>query len=729
MLQRIARISYARRRLVVVGWIFLLVGLSVLGSALGGAFRSEFKVPGSDSQAFVDLVESRGFPSLGGRQGTVVFSARDGVDDAQVEEVMTGFFETIARDVKDVQVVSPYDDGSERQIAANGRVAYAEVNFADRANEQLLEDSDAVKADLARLDLPAGLRVELGGEVFRGEPELSSELIGVLCAIVILLVAFGSLLAMGLPILTALFGIGCGFALVTIATKFIDMPDVTTQATAMIGIGVGIDYALFIVTRYRQGLHDGLSPEAAVVRAIDTAGRAVLFAGTTVVISLLAMVAVGVQFMTGIGIGMALGVVATMAASVTLLPAVLGFVGRSIDRFALPGRRTNETQSRTSIWYRWSRIIQHRPWPACVAALGVLVLLGVPLLSMRLGFSDTGNLPTTDTTRRAYDMLSRGFGPGSNGPFYLGADLGSDGDPAVLDELQARLEELPGVALVTPAFTNDAGNAAVMTLVPTTSPQDERTNALLEHIRDDVVPAVTDGTGVEVHVGGITASAEDFAALTGRRLPLLIGIVLVLSFLLLMMVFRSVLVPLKAVVMNLLSIGAAYGLTVAVFQWGWGGGLIGIGKEGPIEAWAPLFLFAIIFGLSMDYEVFLLSRIREEYDRTHDNATAVADGLAATARVITAAAAIMVCVFGAFVLGPDRALKVFGFGLAIAVFLDATIVRMILVPATMELLGDRNWWLPGWLDRILPVVHVEPIDDVDAELEELLEGRDAVVEG
>jgi RND superfamily putative drug exporter len=485
----------------------------------------------------------------------------------------------------------------------------------------------------------------------------------------------------------------------------------------MIGLGVGIDYALLIVTRYRQGLRDGLEPESAIALSLNTAGRSVLFAGATVIIALLGMFVIGLDAIRGLAVACVLAVLTTMVASVTLLPAVLGFAGRNIDKFGLPHRKHAEGDYRESFWHRWSRVIQRRPWPAAIVGLVVLLVLAAPVFSLRLGFSDTGNRPTTDTTRRAYDLLSEGFGPGSNSPFLLVTELpNGESDLAVMQRLQQQLDETPGVRFASPPQPNEAGDAALMTVIPDRSPQDKETANLVEDLRDKVIPPVTAGTGLDVKVGGLTPVSNDFSDYTQVRLPIFIGAVLVLSFLLLMTVFRSLLVPLKAVIVNLLSIGAAYGVIVAVFQWGWGKSLIGVGKEGPIEAWAPMMLFAIVFGLSMDYEVFLLSRIKEEYDRSGDNALAVADGLAATARVITAAAAIMFCVFGSFVLGDERALKLFGMGLAVAVLVDATIVRLVLVPATMELLGDRNWWLPKWLDRLLPTVHVDPTTDLDREL-------------
>jgi len=463
-----------------------------------------------------------------------------------------------------------------------------------------------------------------------------------------------------------------------------------------------------------------MAPERATERAIDTAGRAVLLAGTTVIIAVLGLFTFGLDMIRGLAVGISLGVLMTMLAAVTLLPAVLGFVGQHIDRLGLPHRRRKQGAGRQSLWYRWSRLIQRRPWPALLIGAVALIAVALPVLSLRLGFGDAGNRPTSDTTRRAYDLLSEGFGPGFNGPLLLVAQTpGGAADEETLARLTGTLRKTPGVALASQPIRNQAGDAAILQVFPTSPPQDQETTDLVDRLRHQVVPAATAGSEVSVKVGGLTAAGLDFADYTATRLPWFVGTVLVLSFLLLMGVFRSVLVPLKAVVMNLLSIGAAYGVTVAVFQWGWGASLIGVGKEGPIEAWAPMMLFAVLFGLSMDYEVFLLSRIREDYDRTADNAVAVAGGLAATARVITAAAAVMVVVFSSFVLGADRSIKLFGLGLAAAVLLDATVVRMVLVPATMELLGDRNWWLPRWLDRLLPAIHVEATQDLDADLDQL----------
>jgi RND superfamily putative drug exporter len=528
------------------------------------------------------------------------------------------------------------------------------------------------------------------------------------------------------------------------------MPDFTTSLVAMIGLGVGIDYALFIVTRYREGLENGLSVEDAVVDAVNTSGRAVIFAGITVIISLLGLFLMGLAFARGLAIGAVVGVLLMIIASITFLPALLAMVKHRVNvttRAALvalvafvllsliavikhsiviflvglaitvgvtlislaikplrtPIKHRLKKAKELAFWYRWSRFIQRRPWTAALSATAILLVLSAPLASIRLGFGDNGNSPTNTTVRKAYDMLADGFGPGFNGPLYITVQGDAASNPDALASFVGTLQSTEGIAFAQSTPASADGSLALVIAYPTTAPQDAATYDLVKFLRSDVIPP----TGVDAKVGGFTASGADFATAIGSRMPYLFIGVLSLSFLLLMAVFRSLLVPLKAVIMNLLSIGAAYGVLVAVFQWGWGISLIGVGKAGPIESWAPMMLFAIVFGLSMDYEVFLLSRVKEEYDRTGDNASAVADGLAATARVITAAALIMVFVFGSFVLGYDRDLKLFGLGLAVAVFIDATIVRMVLVPATMELLGDRNWWIPAWINRLLPKIDVE----------------------
>ena len=732
MLQRIATWCYRRRRTVVVLWIVALIAVSAIGSSVGSTFSQGFSLSGTESQQAADLLASR-FPARAGDEGQVVFAATSsdnqaGVRDAAVQAQMEAVFAEVAKVPGVTAVVSPYSPDGARQVSRDGDVAYATVQF-DRPAAKITDATiNQVRAvvDHAQLD---GVRVALGGRMFQEMGALGpAELIGILAAIVILLVAFGSLLAMGLPILIALFGIGIGLGLVELLSHVIATPDFATQLASMIGIGVGIDYALFIVTRYRQGLAEGLPPEHAVVRAIDTAGRAVVFAGCTVVISLLGLFLMGVDFVNGMAVGTSVTVGIVMLASITLLPAILGFAGFTIDRFSIRRNRAPKPREE-GMWFKWSRVVQRRPWAAFTGGLLILVVLAVPLFSMRLAFPDSGGNPTSDTTRRAYDLVADGFGAGFNGPLILAAEFPKGTNTSSLDTLVTRLRATPDVATVTEPTVNPAGDAAVIRVIPSSSPQSESTTELVDTLRSDVIPAVIAGTDVQVHVGGLTASSVDVSQRLSSRLPVFIGAVLVLSFLLLMAVFRSLLVPLKAVIMNLLSIGAAYGVVVAVFEWGWFSDVFGVEKTGPIAPFIPMMMFAILFGLSMDYEVFLLSRIREEYDRTGDNALAVADGLASTARVITAAALIMVTVFGSFVLGEATTIKLFGLGLATAIFIDATVVRMVLVPATMELLGDRNWWFPRWLDRIIPRLHVEAGPDVDAELAKLTAEEPAGVGG
>jgi RND superfamily putative drug exporter len=725
MLQRLAAWCYRRRRRVLVAWIVALVAVSAIGSNVGSTFSQGFSLSDTESQHAADLLASR-FPARAGDEGQIVFSHPDpgtgGVRDAAVQARMEHLFAEVA-DVHGVTaVVSPYTAEGAQQVARDGDIAYATVQF-DRAASKIPTSTIEHIRHLAHDAEGGGVKIALGGRMFQEGGGIGpAELIGIVAAIVILLVAFGSVLAMGLPILVALFGIGIGIAFVELLSHVIATPDIATQLASMIGIGVGIDYALFIVTRYRQGLEEGLEPEHAVVRAIDTAGRAVVFAGCTVVISLLGLFLMGVDFVNGMALGTSITVAIVMLASITLLPALLGFVGRTIDRLSVRRRSVVKPREQT-MWYRWSRVVQRRPWPAFAGGLAVLVVLAIPLLSMRLAFPDAGGNPTSDTTRQAYDLVAKGFGAGFNGPLVLAAEFpkGATGslDGHALDELAARLQHTPDVAAVVGPIPSPTGDAAVIRVIPSSSPQSVATTDLVGTLRDDVIPSAVRGSDVQVHVGGLTASSIDVSERLSSRLPLFIGAVLVLSFLLLMAVFRSLLVPLKAVIMNLLSIGAAYGVVVAVFEWGWGANILGVEQTGPIAPFVPMMMVAILFGLSMDYEVFLLSRIREEYDRTGDNAVAVADGLASTARVITAAALIMVTVFGSFVFGANTTVKLFGLGLATAILVDATVVRMVLVPATMELLGDRNWWFPRWLDRVIPRLHVEAGPDVDEELARL----------
>jgi RND superfamily putative drug exporter len=710
MLDRLARWSYRHRWRMLVIWIVAAAGIVTLGKVAGGDYANNFSLPGAESQHALDLLKAH-FPSESGGTVDIVFKAAKGVNDPAIKQAMEGYFAEIRALPRFAELSDPYQVASGApQISRDGTIAFARVDF--RVQAQDVPKSEALRLeDLGQAVAGPGLKIEFGGDVIQNAqqaPPGGAEAVGGIAAIIILLITFGSLLAMALPILSAAFGIVIGVFLVFLFANWISVPNFTPQIASMIGIGVGIDYALFIVTRYRQGLHEGREPQEATIVALTTAGRAVIFAGTIVVISLLGLLLMGFQFVQGIAVGAAAAVFATMLASITLMPAILGFVGRNIDRLHIPRLRRTENVSQRGFWYRWSRLIQRRPVATGLVGLIALAALSLPLFSMRLGAADAGNDPQHLTTRRAYDLLSEGFGPGFNGPLLLAARIPGQPGLAVLTRLQEQLQSTPGVAYVTPPFPNAATDTAVMRVYPTTSPQDAATSDLVHNLRDQVIPRVTQGTGVQVLIDGETAFFVDFAAKIGQRLPVLIGVVILLSFVLLMMVFRSLLVPLKAAVMNLLSIGAAYGVIVAVFEWGWGKSLIGVGKTGPIESWVPMMMFTILFGLSMDYEIFLLSRVREEYLRSRDNAEAVANGVAYTGRVITAAAAVMIAVFMSFVVGFDlRQIKEIGLGLAAAILVDATLVRMVLVPATMELLGDANWWFPKSLARWVPRIGVE----------------------
>jgi RND superfamily putative drug exporter len=712
-MRRFATWCTGHRKTVILSWIVALFGVGMIAGSVGSDFSEDFKLPASDSTDAFELLENR-FPAQSGDTATIVFKADGGVESPAVQKTMTGLFAEAAKLPHVSEVVSPYAGGGAAAISDDGKIAYATVQYDVFTNEIEKEDTKKLIEDAGAAN-GNGLQVELGGqpvEEARAEEEGdASFMIGLLAAVVILLITFGSVVAMGLPLITALFALGVGLSLVTLGTHVFDTAEFAPQLAAMIGLGVGIDYALFILTRFRNGLDEGLEPRQAAIAAVDTAGRAVLFAGVTVIIALMGMLLLGLSFLYGVAVAAALAVLMTMIAALTLLPALLTIAGRRVDKLRVPGlgARKPSTAENTR-WFRWSREIQRRPVASALLSGGLLILLCVPTLSLRLGSNDAGTDPAGTTTREAYDLLAEGFGPGFNGPFSIVAALPSKGDDAALTELRQALVDEEGVAEATEVMLNPARDTGVFQVYPTTSPQSEETTELLDQIRDEMIPAVEQRTGAQVHVGGITAIFEDFGTAIADKLPLFIGVVVLLSALLLMAVFRSILVPVKAIVMNLLSIGAAFGLIVAVFQWGWGASLIGVDGTGPIISFFPIFLFAIIFGLSMDYEVFLMSRIHEEWEKSHDATDAVTRGLALTGRVITAAAAIMVTVFLSFMIGEDRIIKLFGLGLASAIFIDAVIIRSVLVPAVMQLFGKRAWWLPAWLDRILPRLHVEPAE-------------------
>jgi putative drug exporter of the RND superfamily len=711
-MRRLAAWCIRHRRVTVLGWIAVLIVCVAGAGAAGATFKSNFDLPSSDSQRALDLLKHR-FPGQSGDSATIVFHTTPGpVTRPAVRARMQTMFARVAGLPHVRGVVSPYAPArvGGAAIAPGGRTAFGTVQF-DRRAISLPKSAVLSVIDTARRAGGPGLQVELGGQPIQNAQRTgrqgASEGIALLAAIVVLLLTFGSVVAMGLPIITALVALGTGLSLVTLATHVFDTSNFTPALAAMIGLGVGIDYALFIVTRFRTGLRDGLSVDDAVLNTMDTSGRAVLFAGATVVIALLGMFALGVTFLYGPAVASSLAVLLTMTASLTLLPAMLSKIGRRVDRWRVPGFGRTKPEG-TGFWYRWSRLIQRRPWPAAIISAALLVVLAIPVFSIELGSADAGTDPSSSTTRRAYDLLAAGFGPGFNGPLQVVAELPRRGDVAGLPALRAAVARQPGVVRVAPPRINPAGDTALLLAYPTTAPQSVKTKDLVDRLRSGTIPAIARATGIRAHVGGTTAVFEDFASYLNSKLPLFIGIVVGLSALLLMAVFRSVLVPLKAVLMNLLSIGASFGVVVAIFQWGWLAGVIGVDKTAPIQAFLPVMVFAIVFGLSMDYEVFLMSRIHEEWVRRRDASEAVASGLANTGRVITAAATIMVCVFASFALGDDLTVKLFGIALAVAVFLDAFVIRTALVPAIMELLGARAWWLPRSLDRVLPRLGVEP---------------------
>jgi RND superfamily putative drug exporter len=698
MLRRLVTWSYDQRRRVVVLWIAAVVAASLLAGVAGGDTAQDVTVPGSDSAKAVELLRER-FPRFAGGTVDVVYTGADGVTGPDTAARVDALGGAIAA-VDHVLAVEP------GPVSPDGSTGVVQVRF-DQDAQQLPAESVERVMDLAGEAAGDGLRIELGGYPIEKveRSEAGSESVGLVAALVILLVAFGSVLAAGLPLVIAGFGLGVGLGGAWLLANAVDVPDFGVMLAMMIGIGVGIDYALFIVTRYRSALAEGREPRDAVELAGTTACRAVVFAGSTVVISIFGLVLMGRSYLWGVALATSLVVTSVVFASITVLPALLGFAGRNIDRFRMPWFRRDSEGRRTLSW-RWSRVMQRHPLAAGLAALIVLVLLTVPATSLRFGMPDAGNGTDDLTSKRAYDLVSESYSPGANGPLLVAVDL-ADASAGAPEAIAADLADTPGVATVLPPVVNETGDAAVISVIPTTGPQDGATEDLVHRLREDVLPPAVDASGAIASVGGTTATFIDDSAQTADRLPLLIGGIVVLSFLLLMSVFRSFAVALKAAVMNIMSIGAAYGVMAIAADGGWLGGVVGIDSATPVPAWLPMAMFAILFGLSMDYEVFLLSRVREEYLRTLDNRTAVADGLAHTARVITAAAAIMVTVFGAFVLEDAVFLKLAGLGLATAVLIDATIVRMILVPATMELLGDRNWWLPRWLDRLLPHLDVE----------------------
>jgi putative drug exporter of the RND superfamily len=707
------------RRLVVVSWIVIAVGVLVASQAVGKRTANNFSLPNTDSQRAADLLKNS-LPAQAGDSDQIVFRARTGtLEQASARAAIVPTLQRIAKLPHVTSVVSPYSTGA-KAISMDGTIGFATVTFDRRASELPKSAIDRV-VDTAKTARSSSLQVELGGRAIKQVQQAGLgfvTVVGIAAAVVVLLVSFGSLLAMGLPILTALLGLGAGIGLIGLLSQVVDMVDFSSELALMIGLGVGIDYALFVVTRFRDTYRqNGGDVQAAVEVAMNTAGRAILFAGATVVIALLGMFTVGVSFLYGAAIAASLGVLLVLVASLTLLPALLSFAGRRIGAARMGRFRRPGTESR--FWRRWVGRIQRWPAPAAMGATALLLVLAAPTLGLRLGASDSGNDPASQTTRKAYDLLANGFGAGFNGPLQIAVELPRADRQAALARLTTALRTTPGVASVAKPRLNAAGDTAAIAVYPTSSPQSGKTTSLVKYLRNDLLPPLAKATGATVYIGGTTATQVDFAHVLSGKLPLFIGIVVALSALLLLVAFRSLLIPIQAALMNLLSIVAALGVVQAIFERGWLGGLLGI-QPGPIEAFIPVIVFAIVFGLSMDYEVFLISRIHEEWQHRRDNTAAVREGLVRTGRVITAAAAVMVVVFASFAAGDDRELKLFGISMTTAVLLDALVIRTILLPAVLQLLGRRTWACPSWLQRRLPRLAIEPGSNgrLEAPLEE-----------
>jgi RND superfamily putative drug exporter len=712
VLDRLGRSAARHHWWFIGGWLVAAVLCVVLAVSLDGQSNDTFKTPGAQSQKALDLLEAR-FPSQAGATATVVFDAPQGVADPQVQPAIQASIANLEK-LPHVSSVGNLITATNEQFA--GKIALVTAQYDTEAQDvgldayKLLQQATEPAAD-------AGVRLAFGGAVVdyaNKAPAGDADLIGLLAAVVILLFAFGSVVAMGLPILTALFGLGVGVALIHIVAAFTTIGTLAPILATMIGLGVGIDYSLFIVTRYRENIADGMAIEEAAGRSVATAGQAVLFAGCTVVIAICGLAISGIPYVAKLGYMAALVVVVMMLAAISLLPAVIGAVGKSINRWRVPSlvhhRDGPARAPEDSIWARWATTVARHAWLFAILGISILLVLAWPVLSMRLGESDDGNLPTSTTQRQAYDLIAQGFGPGTNGPLLVVVALPSTSDSDLLTGISAAITKHPDVAAVLPPQTSPdttGQQVAVITVFPKTSPESPQTSSLVQELRSDVLPAALGTSGAEAYVGGLTATFIDIGDQISNRLPYFIGAVVLLSFLLLMLVFHSILIPLTAALMNLLSVGAAYGATVAVFQWGWLKDVIGLDSTVPIVSFIPMMMFAVLFGLSMDYQVFMLTRIREEYDASGDTRLAVVRGLSRTARVITSAALIMIFVFGAFVANPTPEVKMFGLGLAFAVFVDATIVRMMLVPSIMEILGDANWWFPNWLDKLLPRLDID----------------------
>jgi putative drug exporter of the RND superfamily len=712
----LARWCFRHRMLVLAGWTIALIVVTVVSRVAGISYATSFSLPNSGSTQAQAILQ-HDFPSASGDADQIVLEAKTGqVTSAPVRSEVEAMLAKVESLPRVVSVASPYGPGGAGQISRNGKIAFATVNFNAQA-QNLPESSVNAVVHAAQAAQGPTLRVELTGQAIENvEPSQSSDstVLGIILALIVLGLAFGALFAAITPIATALVAIGIGYGLTGLLSHVLTIVSFAPILGILIGLGVGVDYALFIVTRHRNAVRAGTPIEDAAVNAISTSGRAVLFAGLTVSIALLGQFAIGLSFLDGAAVAATVTVVATMLASLTLLPSLLGFIGpRVLSRKQRRRIRESGPQADTAasgMWLRWSRSIERRSALRALAALAVVVIVALPVFSLRLGLDDAGTDPTSSLTRQGYDLLAQGFGPGFNGPLELVATLHGPADQAAFAQVVNAASRQPGVVAVTSPKVSPSGNAAVAVLYPSSAPQAAQTATLLGHLRTQVVPAAEADSGLHVLIGGTTATQVDFSDGLASKLPFFVVIVVALAFILLMLVFRSLVIPAMASVVNLLSVGAALGVMNAVFNWGWGSSALGLSGGAPVEVFLPVIMFSVLFGLSTDYEVFLVSRIREEWDRTGDNRAAVTNGQALTGKVITAAATIMILVFLSFLLNSAIIIQQFGVGLAAAIIIDAFVVRTALVPALMHLAGRANWWLPRWLDRLLPHLAVDVPD-------------------
>jgi RND superfamily putative drug exporter len=709
----LARWCHRHRLAVVLAWVGLLLALGAGVGAAGSAFGNSPTSQDTDSAKATALLQQAS-DSAAGKSGRVVWQADGGkVTGPGTERTMKGALGRVSAAPGVASVTSPYTAAGAAQISEDGRTAYATVAFDQDVSDAQIEH---VK-ELATAPGSDRLHIALNGQAFTVNPAPNpvADAMGIALAFVVLLFVFRAVWVAVLPIVTAIVGVGTSAVAVMLLSHLITLSDTTLTLGSLIGLGVGIDYALFIVNRHRANLKAGMGVADSVAKALNTSGRAVVFAGLTVVVALLGMLTLNVGIINGMAIGAAVTVVLTVLAAITLLPALLGMIGPRVlsrgERRALAAGESGP-ESGTGPWARWARRVQERPKALGLLALAVLAALAFPTLSLRLGASDDGNLPTTSTNRQAYDMIADGFGPGFNGPLVLAVQAPTAADRAAEAKLVTALGKVDGVASATAAPLREGRTVGVISVVPTTSPQSAATSELIGHLREDVIPRAEQGTSLKVYVGGTTASNDDFASVLMSKLPVFVLVIAALGFLLLTVAFRSLLIPAVGAVLNILSIGVAFGAIVVVFQYGFGASLLGLGAAGPIESFVPILVVGIMFGLSMDYQVFLVSRMREEWAHTGDSHRAVRVGQAETGKVIAVAAAIMFCVFGSFVFGGMRVISEFGVSLAVAVALDALLIRMVVVPALMHLCGHANWWLPRRLDKALPDVSVEgPADE------------------